>query len=91
MSAPTYTELAVLNARLQDTLNGSLAAISRRRSTQARRRPAAWQQQARMESLTRADAHISRCGTCGAQVWDGKCRTCIDFDRRTTNQSKENQ
>lgn len=37
------------------------------------------EQQMRMESLTRADAHISRCSVCGTQTWNGRCGTCARF------------
>lgn len=34
------------------------------------------------ESLALAQQHITRCGVCGSQVWDGDCGTCNRLARR---------
>ena len=73
MSAPTTAELAELYVGMGNTRNQA------RTVRDLRTKPTSWATRRTLESLTRADAHIGRCASCGTQTWDGKCGTCAGF------------
>jgi recombinational DNA repair protein RecR len=73
MTAPTTAELDELYVGMGNTRNQA------RTVRDWRTKPVSWATRQILESLARADAHVSRCTSCGTQTWDGRCGTCAGF------------